>query len=124
MFNHHNKEDRAKYYCSRNSSWTLYEFIKGCNHHYFRYNDLKNARVRPFNENDEDQENLLRSRLPLPIYASDHIIGGPRGDEFTGMIIIRFFDHYRPLLVPQVWWFEYYKPNESAELAGGLGKEN
>ena len=46
------------------------------------------------------------------------------GHEFTGMIIIRFFDHYRPLLVPQVWWFEYYKPNESADLAGGLGKEN
>jgi len=47
-------------------------------------------------------EKLLRSRLPIPIYASDHIIWGKLGDEFTGMKIIRFFDNYRPLLVPEV----------------------
>jgi hypothetical protein len=82
------------------------------------------TRLGSHHDADENQENFLRSRLPIPIYASDHIIWGPRGDEFTGMIIIRFFDHYQPLLVPQVWWFEYYKPIEGADTAGGQGKEN
>ena len=47
------------------------------------------------------------------------------------MIIIRFFDHYLPLEIPQVWWFEYYEDDmlgdelEGEDMEGeDMDKEN
>ena len=99
------KDDRFKYY-SRYEQWNNDEFNKGVMHLFCRFKDCHRAHAIPFNVG-EIHAQLLRSKLPIPIYSSDHIIWGRKGDEITGMKIIRFFDHYRPLLVPEVWWFEF-----------------
>lgn len=118
------KDDRAHYYNPQADNWQHYEFNKGANHHLFRWKDLDKGHVYSFDNGYEGFEKLLRSRLPIPIYASDHIIWGDLGDEFTGMKIIRFFDNYRPLLVPEVWWFVYREEKEwRNEVAGGRGME-
>jgi hypothetical protein len=65
-----------------------------------------------------DTSRLLRSRLPIEIYASDHIIWGRPGREFLDMRIIRYYDNGKPLKEPEIWYFQFHTKHNADDDEG------
>lgn len=106
LINHVTKDDRDYMYNPTGNP--NLEFIKGVIQHYCTYSDLVNGHAHSFHNGWPGHEKLLRSKLPLPIYSSSHIIWGQRGEEFTGMKVINYFDGYRPLAIPVIFTLEFH----------------
>lgn len=61
----------------------------------------------PFNQSTTNNEQMLRSRLPIPQKSSIHMIHGSVTRPITGGVLIKYFDEYRPLRNGDIWYFEW-----------------
>ena len=100
---HYTKGDRRWYNCPNSP---LAEFRKGFVAHQILFSDAEKAMYEALDAHfTPGQENIVRFKLPVPIYASFHVINGPPGQEVSGSVWIKFFDCYRVYPVPTVTWF-------------------
>ena len=98
---HHSKDDRASYYDFECND----EYGRDAVLHVLHNRDVKEAIWDSFNEQSGDQDKLIRMILPLPIFASFHVVHGPADRPLSHAKFIKYFDRYRPIKDPEVWWF-------------------
>jgi hypothetical protein len=92
------------------------EFNKGVIQHYCTHRDLVNGHAHAFSIGWPGHEKLLRSSLPIPINSSIHIIWGRRGEEFTGMTAMNYFEDFRPLVAPVIFTLEFLRGEEQGGI--------
>ena len=120
---HIRKNKRAIYNDPRSPDGRPSEYNDNCIHHLFKFDALYAAWAEHFDLDLGDQSRLLRSRLPIVIYASDHIIWGRPGREFLDMRIIQYYDNGKPLKEPEVWYFQFHA-KQNADNDEGDGDED
>eukprot|EP00956_Cyclotella_meneghiniana_P014199 scaffold21187_cov89-Cyclotella_meneghiniana.AAC.2 len=83
------------------------EFGGGIMLHQLLYDDCKKAKYQCIDSsNNYGYENIIKFRMPVPQYASWHIINGPIDRIISGSIMIKIYDCYRPMKEPEVTWFQ------------------
>ena len=100
---HLNKQDRKSF----NKLPTGDEFGRGSVAHVFSHGDCRAARYEPLDcLNTHGHEGIVRFRVPVTPRASFHIINGPIQAIMSQAKFIKYFDCYRPMSCPELWWFE------------------
>ena len=102
LTSHQTKWDRNDYY-DLNSCGD--EYGRDAVIHILHNRDVDNALWDTFNENMEYQDQLIRMAMPVPIHASFHVVHGPKEKPLSQARFIKYFDEYRPMKKPEVWWF-------------------
>lgn len=99
---HYFKRDRKIF----NHPHTHKEFSNGFVAHQLLFRDCEAARYVPLSAtNSPGLENIVKFKIPVPVYASFHVVNGPPGQTISGSVWINTFDCYRVNPVPKVTWF-------------------
>jgi hypothetical protein len=118
LASHIRKNRRSIYHDPRRPDGRPLEYNGNCIHHLIKFEALYAGWAEHFDLDLGNQSRLLRSRLPIEIYASDHIIWGKPGREFLDMRIIRYFDNGKPLKEPEIWFFQFHAKHNADDVMG------
>lgn len=91
MRDHPRKDDRAQYTDEDGEYGDGFELLLFNNKDLFLENGLPICRrVDMFDQ-------LMKSKLPLPVHTAFHVVPGKGKDFFKGMVMYKKFDRYRPV---------------------------
>ena len=114
MHGHLLKSDRG-YYTNRAST----DFNKGFVVHQVDSEVIWNAGARTAEwMNLAAHSGLARLIMPAQTKMAFHHINGPSSNPFTCGKILKFWDYYRPMHYPELWWPEFVnvpQPDSSSD---------
>ena len=82
------------------------EFGFGATAHVLRNRDVVRAGWQGLDtSNIADHLQIVRMRLPTDIWATYHVMNGPPAFPISQAKFIKYWDCYRPMYDPELWWF-------------------
>ena len=105
-------EDRRLFYMPHRTQanldpWELEEgYGQGCVLHLLHNRNVEESIWSPMDATN-NHHGYVRMRLACPMYTSYHVVYGDPQHPFSGAKFIRYFQYYRPVPRPKMFWFTF-----------------